>query len=407
MQDHVPEVLRPDATPQAARLERCLQRLSEEQKVAFEVGRAPSSNAEISLFEEAWRTLTTEVRNSTRLTAVGRLLFFRGGVGPYPGLLEARQNAADLAALLRTSSDLKTRAAEKQELSPIVITGLARTGTTLLQRALSDVNPHLRVLCGSEANYPFAESHVASRNFHRSQHRWKQLAASSAAFGRTHVWSVDAPQECTPLLMATFCNRVWGRYADLPEYRAWLAARTEADLDVVYRAYGATLDHLTRVDRRRLLLKAPSHLWNLEALLRAIPNAQVLIATRRLSDCLASYCTQTGLLRAAFERSVDPLAIGREARQEFASGIQASRAAMTAYPLSVHGVSYRELTDAPVRTMEQVHAWIGEPWTGHVADEYGRWFRQDEVRHAERQEPLALSAFGLDRQDVDMDDNLS
>ena len=115
--------------------------------------------------------------------------------------------------------------------------------------------------------------------------------------------------------------------------------------------------------RRRWVLRAPAHLWNLGALVKAFPDAQIVWTHRDPATALASLCSMTETATAMGTGEIDRQEIGRMWLGLFATGMDRARAARSRMPAySVIDVPFRQLTDDARERMPDLFARLGAPW---------------------------------------------
>ncbi len=160
--------------------------------------------------------------------------------------------------------------------SPVIITGLPRSGTTALHRLLA-LDPVFHAPPLWELLDPFLDSADGLRRWRtRAQIGFKNRLLPD--LDQKHFTRADTPEECTLLLANSFASPLFWDLAPLEGYLEWVQA---ADQRPVYEDYRRQLEILqARHPDRRLLLKAPAHLGNLAVLHEVVPEAH-LIQTHR------------------------------------------------------------------------------------------------------------------------------
>jgi hypothetical protein len=99
----------------------------------------------------------------------------------------------------------------------------------------------------------------------------------------------------------------------VPSYRAWFF---QQDLRPAYQYHRRFLQHLQfRRGASRWILKAPTHMFAMPALLSVYPDALFVQTHRTPVDAMASVSSLVTILRSAFSDAVDPFTIYREAIQ--------------------------------------------------------------------------------------------
>jgi hypothetical protein len=133
------------------------------------------------------------------------------------------------------------------------------------------------------------------------------------AFRYVHPVGAETPQECVSLMSPTFLSDQFDAMYYVPSYRTWFF---QQDLRPAYQYHRRFLQHLQfRRAARRWILKAPTHMFALPALLSVYPDARFVQTHRTPVDAMASVSSLVTILRSAFSDAVDPLTIYREAIQ--------------------------------------------------------------------------------------------
>ena len=212
--------------------------------------------------------------------------------------------------------------AEEEIRSPIIITGLPRTGTTLLHSLLA-LDPANRVPLTWETMYPspppetatyYTESRIALADRKIS---WFHLLVKG--FNRIHPIGARLPEECLVILSHSFLSYQFETTHRLPSYLDWLNVQ---DFRPAYRVHRQFLQHLQwRCPGKRWILKAPAHMFDFEAMFWAYPDACVIMTHREPIEVTASNASLTATLRAAFSDDVDPFEVGPECSQRWAEAI--------------------------------------------------------------------------------------
>ena len=110
----------------------------------------------------------------------------------------------------------------------------------------------------------------------------------------------------------TFLSDQFDAMYYVPSYRAWFF---QQDLRPAYEFHRRFLQHLQfrRSARRRWILKAPTHMSAMPALLSVYPDALFVQTHRTPLDSMASVSSLMTILRSAFSDAVDPVTLCREA----------------------------------------------------------------------------------------------
>src|SRR6266536_2557536 len=202
--------------------------------------------------------------------------------------------------------------AQQEIREPLFIVGLPRSGTTLLHSLLA-ADPEHRCPLMWEVRSPSPPT-VADekRRIQRATTNCKFFDWLAPSFRYVHAVGAEVPQECIGLMTPTFMSDQFDAMYYVPSYRAWFF---QQDLRPAYEFHRRFLQHLQfrRAARRRWILKAPTHMSAMPALLSVYPDALFVQTHRTPLDSMASVSSLMTILRSAFSDAVDPVTLCREA----------------------------------------------------------------------------------------------
>ncbi len=283
--------------------------------------------------------------------------------------------------------------------APVVISGLPRTGTTLLHNLLA-LDANHRALRFWEALHPLptAAGGPAPAALQAQAERWIEgFRRLVPAFGAIHRATATGPEECDALLQNSFASQHFDDMFDAPAYSSWLAG---APLRKEYAHYALQLRVLSEPGTR-WALKSPSHLGHLDALLGALPGATVVLLHRHPHEAVASYASLIATLRRAYSDDVSSAEIGRQAltRTALAMGraLDVCRSPLSA---AVVDVSYDELVRNPVAVLRSVYAGMGRPLDAGVETAVRAW-AVEHPQHQHGRHRYDLADFSLTGDQVD------
>lgn len=218
-----------------------------------------------------------------------------------------------LAERLKSQQRLDTANTLRHTERPWFILGMPRSGTTALHRLLCvdpfaqgleywlGMHPQPRPPRGAWGDNP---------DYQRERLALQALREQCPGVFKLHAIDVDEPDECRLLLMQSFTNHSFSFNAPLPDYEAWL---WEQDLRPGYKRYRALLELIDGGAGRRWVLKDPSHLASLDALLAEFPDLRVIHTWRDPVQFIPSISALVLGWRQLFEPDVDPHIIGHQA----------------------------------------------------------------------------------------------
>lgn len=302
-------------------------------------------------WQPAFRALLAAVDGEARLRPTRVEQFAREMVG----LLVTR---ARLAALVRARPEV----AALELPAPLIITGLPRSGTTLLHNLCARVpgNRAYRLWeLRAPAFPPDAPIDQAGRELAATAEALEWVNERAPSLRAIHPVHADQPDECNWLLRATFTTPVFAWANHVPSYDRFLA---EVDQAPAYRDWALQLRALRwRSPGGVPVLKDPGHLWALDALAAVQPNARIVVMARDLSASVPSLCSLCATLQ---EMEADPPGrpeIGRYVLAMVRRGLAALERARAAHPERFFVMPYPRLVADPIAAVREIQAWIGRP----------------------------------------------
>jgi Sulfotransferase family len=281
---------------------------------------------------------------------------------------------------------------------PVFVTGLPRTGTTALHRLLVADPAHQ----GLELWLAEAPRPRPARDDWAGDPVFQHIAAACARhhvahpeFMGVHYLAADQVEECWQLLRQSMRSVSFECLAHLPGYSAWL--RT-ADWTAAYRRHRRNLELIGLNDAgRRWVLKNPSHLFALDALLAVYPDALVIQIHRDPRAAIASVCSLAAQASDGWSQTFRGPVIGRGQLELWASGLEtflAERARQHA--ARFYDVRYEDFVADPFGTVEAVYGYFGLPLSGAAADAMRSLTEDRRPGHR-----YTLADFGLTGAEVD------
>jgi hypothetical protein len=270
--------------------------------------------------------------------------------------------------------------AEETIRQPIIITGLPRTGTTLLHSLLA-LDPASRVPLTWETVYPSPPPEAATYRTDRriglvnGQIRWFHRLVKG--FNRIHPVDARLPEECLVITSHSFLSYQFETTHRLPSYLEWLEGQ---DLRPAYEVHRRFLQYLQwRCPGERWVLKAPAHMFDFEALFSAYPDAQVVMMHRDPIAMTASNASLTATLRSAFSDEVDPYEVGPECSRRWAKAISRalrSRDSGCAPAERFLDLYYDDLVANPIGAVRKVYAHFDLPFPEGLEERIGEFLHQ-------------------------------
>ncbi|BCY13321.1 sulfotransferase [Actinoplanes sp. L3-i22] len=245
---------------------------------------------------------------------------------------------------------------------PVFVTGLPRTGTTALHRLLTADPAHQGPeLWLTEAPQPRPPRATWDENPVYAMLREGYERADPALLG-AHYIAADQVEECWRLLRQSMTSVSFECLAHLPSYSSWLAGH---DWTAAYRRHRRNLQLIGLHDRdRRWVLKNPSHLFALDALLAVYPDAVVIQTHRAPRTVIASVCSLNARASAGWSTTFRGEALGRAQLALWSRGLRTFAADRARHdPAHFVDVDYDDLVADPLGTAGIVYDRLGAPLT--------------------------------------------
>lgn len=348
------------------------------------VARARRAEHLHDLGEPAWEQpleqLCRSIRDEARLHVIGERVTFDRLVG----LLRNRLRARSLRDLHPIDQQVLV--------PPLVITGLQRTGTTLLHRLLA-ADPRFRSLRSWEALNPAPYERKDERRRAHARRAERGLAWLAPDFFAVHPVAAESVEEEVLLLDHSLLSTVPEATLRVPGFSTWLEQQDPAP---AYRMLADLLRLLQwQAPAERWLLKTPHHLEHLDALRTQFPGVRIVHTHRDPVVTVPSFCSMIAHGRGVFSEAVDPLEVGRDWSQKCARMVDRALASRDRDPSGILDVQYADLMADPMAVLERIYAFIDQPLTtpARAAIEQER---AASPQHRFGRHVYSAAAFGLD-----------
>ena len=278
----------------------------------------------------------------------------------------------------------------------IVVTGLPRTGTTLLHNLLA-LDPAFRALRLWEALRPVPpdpEGGTPRDELVRRAEAWlEQTYELVPGFRSIHAATAEGPEECDALLQNDFASQHFDDMFDAVSYSEWLAT---APLRREYRSYADQLNVLRSGEdgARPWVLKSPSHLGHLDALLEAVPDATIVHCHRHPCEAVPSYASLVLTLRRAYSDEASATRVGRQAMHRAETAVARAMTMRREAGDRFVDVAYRDLVGQPLVAVGRLYEQLGRRLPAAVEASMTTWlFRHPQHQHGRH--TYASGTFGL------------
>jgi hypothetical protein len=340
-------------------------------------------------WREPFAILVAAIAREARLNTVGRLL-------TRAEILRFLVNRLRIVDAWKRHPEILDRAIE----APIVITGTARSGTSILLELLAQ-DPSNRCPATWEifdsvppperATYA-TDPRVAAID--REVTLWHEI---SPEYLTMHANGGALANECIFLMAHEFASNHFSGVLDVPSYAAWLST---ADLGPAYRFHRDQLKLLQwHCAAEQWVLKAPSHLGTLPALFAVYPDARVILTHRDPVKTIASTVSlmtalrrmrsdevDTGKLAAAMAAGI-PLGLAKVMRERADGTLPAER---------IVDLRFHNLMRDPIAAVRDTYKRLGRALSKQAERRMSAYLAA-KPRDAHGRHAYSLEDFGVDR----------
>lgn len=291
---------------------------------------------------------------------------------------------------------------EVQVERPIFLMGLPRTGTTILHRLLH-ADPGAQGLEMWLTQFPQPrpprETWDSDPRYLAMQRAFAAHHAESPEFMGIHYMDAAVVEECWRLLRQTGKSNSYQTTAYLPRYTEWLAGQDWTDAYARHRR-NLQLVGLNDPDKR-WVLKNPSHMTALDALMTAYPDALIVYTHREPVTCIASACSLATNATHGHSDTFVGNTIGRTQLDLWSHSYHAFHDARVKYDQAQFvDIAFGDLVKDPIGTARRVYDAFDLDWTPEVDTAVAAVDRQAKYGAAAPRHSYTLADYGLTEKQV-------
>lgn len=268
--------------------------------------------------------------------------------------------------------------------APLVVIGVPRTGTTALHNLLSQDEQFQgieRWICDAPLVRPAREQWQLHPQYQASAALYDQFLAVAPKAMVAHGVKPSDVDECLLPMSQSFCSNTFPSQVDLPGYDAWLM---QADETRSYERYKDVLRLVGLNDDRRWLLKNPSHVFGIDALLAVFPDACIVQTHRHPAASLASLVSLLDSFMAGL--TGEPLDRDRRLAREaafWAEGVRRTMAAQDRHPDRFVNVIQGDIRSDPMGVVAAIYSKFGLELSPGASAAMQGWASANETREGE------------------------
>jgi hypothetical protein len=350
-------------------------------------------------FLESMRALLRSLETEADLNPTGRFLN-RANI---LRLLKHRLYAHDL---LERHPEIRDRTIH----APVVIVGLARSGTTRLHRLLASDERFLHLKAWETVNpVPYPESFAARKRgkldprITAIERGLKAILYMAPQIAAVHPLGTFEIEEEVGLIQHGFSSQIFELQARVPSFGEWLMTHDQI------AAYETMVELMKIIswfredpEEKPWILKTPQHMQDLDALIRVFPNARLIFSHRDPIKCVGSACSMTW---NAILRDSDSVTADWVGQAWFSKTERMLKKTMVVRKEFVpvenqYDVQYADIGADWQRAIEGIYGFLGIPLTEQARTSMQAWVDSN-AQHKHGTHKYSLANFGLNREEVD------
>jgi hypothetical protein len=299
--------------------------------------------------------------------------------------------------------DLHTEIDDQPVRAPIFITGMQRTGTTLLHRLLSCA-PALRHLTAVEALNPAPlgrpirdDPDEFARRVRVARTAERGMKYMSPALFAIHPIEAESPEEDVFLFDPTFISPAVDASLHVASYTKWIR---EIDQKPAYDYFRRLIQLLLWQKPGRYLGKTPHHQENLDVLFEVFPDAKVIHTHRDPIEVVPSFSSMMVHAGSLLANDIAPRTVGRRVTDQMVNSVERAILARQQAPAgSVLDVHYVRLVADPMAEMHRIFEFAELEWEPGTISKMEAWLGANS-QHKYGVHRYRLGDFGLDAGDL-------
>ncbi len=288
-------------------------------------------------------------------------------------------------------------------LSPVVITGVPRTGTTALHRLMA-VDERFQGLATWLLDSPMPRPPLDRwgdyPEFRKSVALLEARYAAAPQKRAAHHVAAEEVHECCMLLRQSFVSNLWSCGWSAATYDAWWQCQSE---EAAYRHYYRCVQLIGSTEPdKRWLLKNPGHIDNLDLLFAVYPDAKVIQTHRDPAKAVPSLVSLLMQMHPMMEdgrkEQRGQIMLARETAK-WANAVRKADKVRQQHPGKVLDVVHADFHREPMAVLDRIYSFIGMDIPDHTRAGFAqRIAEKPELQHGVHRYDIA--DYGLSENEV-------
>ena len=299
---------------------------------------------------------------------------------------------------------------ERKIADPVVIVGLARSGTTRLHRlmAADDQFLHLKAW-ESMKPVPYPESErvrEAGQGIDPRQVEIEQglkiVLAMSPQIASVHPLGANEVEEEIGMLMHDFSTQMFEVQSQVTSFAEHLMSNDQTSAyELMVTLLKVTAWYRNDPEDKPWILKSPQHMQDLDALMNVFPNAKIVCPHRDPIKAVGSACSMTWNSIVRDNDDVDPHWVGREWLTKTERMLRKNLVVRESISAAQqHDVLYADITADWEKSVRGIYDFIGMEFTDRAKSAMQSWLDSN-AQHKHGAHKYSLEDFGLTETQVE------
>lgn len=363
-------------------------------------------------------TLLAEAETATGLHDWGSDQSFRVGFGVFIDAVEAMQPEPAFREQVRTRAKyiLETRLRladdarrhpeiEAQRIDkPLAIIGLPRTGTTITYDLLT-LDPASRAPREFELYMPWPATEIATFETDPRiavvQAMYDNYLAHAPQLAEIQRLDCTLPGECNHGMTFHFAGSNFPAEYGVPNFAQWVIDEVPEGL---YRTHKRLLQQFQwKGPQGRWVIKSPHHLFDLEGLIEAYPDAGLVWTHRDPVSTFSSLASMIAALQAAAGQGKDLHAVGRSVLEMWSAAMARAtrvRRENPAIEARIIDIAHRDVVIDPVAAVQRIYDRFDLPFSGEMKQRIDTFLTENPSASRLGKHRHSPEQFGIDPAEV-------
>lgn len=345
------------------------------------------------------RLLIDALNNEADLNPIGRLM-------QRQSLSSILRDRLYLQDLLKRHPEIL----ERNIPNPVVIVGLARSGTTRLHRLMAADEQFLHLKAWESMKpvpYPASEEirdcgHGIDPRLTEIEQGLKVVLAMSPQIATVHPLGAEEVEEEIGLIMHDFSTQMFEVQSKVESFAEHLMTHDQTPAyELMITLLKVTSWFRNDPEDKPWILKSPQHMQDLDALMNVFPGAKIICPHRDPVKSVGSACSMTWNSIVRDSDSVDPLWVGNEWLSKTERMVKKNLRVRETIPANQqHDVLYADITADWRNAIGKLYDFLGMEFTPQAQSGMQAWLDSN-AQHKHGAHKYALEDFGLTKEQVE------